>query len=57
LTGCARGGIPGLLVRNSGGLGGGIGLRLSLNRAANFFSNIYRNGAGVRFLLRDTKAG
>jgi hypothetical protein len=39
------------------GLRGRIGLRLSLNGAANFLRNIHGNGTGVSFFLRDTEAG
>jgi hypothetical protein len=35
----------------------GIGVSLSMNSAANFFSDVHRNGAGVSFFLRDAEAG
>jgi hypothetical protein len=39
------------------GLGGRIGLRLSLNGAANLFSNIDRDRTGMGLFLRDAEAG
>jgi hypothetical protein len=46
-----------LLFVRSVGLRSSIGLRLSLNGAANFLRNIHGNGTGVRLFFRDTEAG
>jgi hypothetical protein len=47
----------GLPLGDGSGLRGGIGVSLSMNRAADFFSDVHRDGAGVSFLLRDAEAG
>jgi len=39
------------------GLHGCVGVGLSLNGVANFFSDVHRDRAGVSFFLRDTEAG
>jgi hypothetical protein len=49
-------GFFGLPIGCGGGLSGGIGLRLSLNSAANFFRNIHRDRTGMSLLLGDTEA-
>jgi hypothetical protein len=46
-----------LLLGCDSGLGCGVGLRLSLNGAAYFFSNINRDRTGVSLFLRDAEAG
>jgi hypothetical protein len=56
LTGSFCGGVARLLLRHCGGLGGCVSLRLSLNGAANFFSNVDRYRAGVSLFLRNTEA-
>jgi hypothetical protein len=45
-----------LFLRHCGGFGGSVSLRLSLNGAANFFSNIDRDRTGVSFFLGDAEA-
>jgi hypothetical protein len=56
LTGSFCGGIARLLFRHCGRLGGCVSLRLSLNCAANFFSNVDRDRAGVSLFLRNAEA-
>jgi hypothetical protein len=46
-----------LFLRNRGGFGGSVSLRLSLNCSANFFSYIDRDRAGVSLFLDNAEAG
>jgi hypothetical protein len=51
------GGFPGLLFVRGCRLRGGVGLRLSLNGAANFLRNVHGDGTGMSLFLRDSEAG
>jgi hypothetical protein len=46
-----------LLLGCNSGLSSGVGLRLSVNGAANFLRNVHRDRTGVSLLLRDAEAG
>jgi len=46
-----------LPVGCGGGFSRGVGLRLSLNAAADLLRNIHRDRTGVRLFLGDTEAG
>jgi hypothetical protein len=45
-----------LFLRNCGGFGGSVSLRLSLNGSANLFSYIDRDRAGVSLFLGNAEA-
>jgi hypothetical protein len=53
-SGCSVLGLP---FGSGGSFSSGIGICLSLNRAANLFRDVHGDRTGVSFLLGDTEAG